>query len=212
MRLTRVLTVVLAAATVSVALAAPAAAEAYIYPPTSYVAPIYDPLRPIRPLVDASVSLEELVNIGAVAVDVSPLVNAVYLDPNIDMVSPTVKITKLLDNNSSISSYCTYTRTGAGVGSSGGSVDFTVVAEATAYGRYKGVEIIATGVACTLYKPDMTISEGPIFAPGSVSALTKSRSSYDARGGVVCVQAWAQLRAVPAGESSSVKTTGLSCS
>ena len=204
MRLTRVLTVLAVSVTTTAVLAAPAAASdavpaPYIYPP------VFDPLQSIRPLLTSSVDADHLVTIGAVAVDASAITSAIA----IDTTRPTIKHTALLDNNSSISSYCTYVRSGVGVAT--GGVDFTVAAEATAYGRYKGVEIVATGVECKLYKPDMTIGTGAIFAPGSVSVATKQRTSYDARGGHVCVEAWALLRSVPYGESSALKSTGVSC-
>lgn len=241
MRLSRLLTVVAAAASVT-ALVAPSAsasdavpapyvhpsfesavaAEPWLAPATTVLVqavvepvvesaatprpgPVVDPLRPIRPLLYSDADADYLASIGAVAVDASAITDS------ISWSRPQLALKHYLDNNSSISTYCTYARSGAGTADGGGTVDFTVVGEATAYGRYKGVEIVATGVDCTLHKPDMTIGTGLIWAPGSLSAASARRSSYDARGGYVCVEGWALLRTVPAGETSTLKRTGLTC-
>ncbi|HEV2892077.1 MAG TPA: hypothetical protein VGX28_17015 [Frankiaceae bacterium] len=223
MRLTRLFTVVALAATATAVLAAPASANDADITPTPYVAPVVsvapitdsidvstpvlDPLRSIRPLLYSDVDADYLASVGAVAIDTSGVQR--ILAATVYITRPSLAVKHVLDNNSSITSYCTYARSGVGVGGAG--VDFTVFAEATAYGTYKGVEIVATGVECTLYKPDMTIPTGAMYAPGSVSVATAQRTSYDARGGYVCTKAYAVLRTIPQGESSAIKSTETSC-
>ena len=110
----------------------------------------------------------------------------------------------------SFNGQCTYARYAAGVGGSG--ITFTLVGEGAATGTYKGIPVVATGVSCTLYKPDMTITSGPEYLPGFASATTRSADSLDARGGRVCVEVLATLRQTPPGETDPYVSSGVQCS
>lgn len=218
MRLSRLVTALAATATATASLvAASVPSSAQDSAPTPIITPVVDPLRPLRALVSSDVDLNEVASLGTVAVNTRPIAEAVaidptfQIDPSIDWSRP-VWIRYSLDNAGSISGYCTYARSGAGLDDGGGgTIRFTVAGEATAAGRYKGVEIVATGIKCVLYKPDQTVVSGPEFAPGALAVTNRSIDSYDARGGVVCAEAWALLRTVPAGGSSALVSTGMSC-
>lgn len=206
MRLARLLTVLTAVAATTVVLAAPASASdaqsAYIYPPS-------DPLAPLRYMTRDGVELNELVTIGAVAVDLETVERAKYALSHI--AAPSYSVRYVLDNTLNVSGYCTYARSGAGVESGYGDVTFTVGGEATAVGRYRGTEVVATGVKCDLYKPDAIVTTGSQFAPGSAVAAATSYTSYDARGGMICTTVYALFREAPTGESSALKTFPTSC-
>ena len=109
----------------------------------------------------------------------------------------------------SFNGQCTYARYAAGVGGSG--ITFTLVGEATASGTYKGIPVVATGVKCWLYKPDMTVISGPEYLPGFVSETHRSVNSDSAVGGRVCVEVLATLRQTPPGETSPNVSSGIQC-
>lgn len=104
---------------------------------------------------------------------------------------------------------CEYARYTAGVG--GGGVTFTLVGEGSATGAYRGIPVVATGVACSLAKPDGIWTSGPEYLPGPASETDLTFESYDARGGVVCVKVYALLRQVPPGEPDALVESTASC-
>lgn len=130
----------------------------------------------------------------------------------------TAVMARTLDSNSSVSGpslatfngQCTYARYAAGVGGSG--ITFTLVGVGSSSGAYKGVPIVATGIKCTLYKPDMTIVASQSNLPGYVSETHRSQDSNDARGGQVCVEMFATLQYTPAGENDPYIESGPQCS
>lgn len=117
-----------------------------------------------------------------------------YLGSVVLSVTPTV--------STSLSANCTYTRTSAGLG--GGPVSFDVVAEATALGTYKGVEIVATAVRCRVFKPERVIDTQEQWYPGQAAVASATASSYNAKVDALCVQVLAILRHVPIGESDNL--------
>lgn len=141
---------------------------------------------------------------------VSPASASSYDGGVVTDVLGSIALTVAPSPDSNLSGHCTYARTSLGV-QSGGRVTFTVAAEGTAVGMYKGSEITATGVVCEVVKPEVTLSTGTHWYPGSAAVAAVNADTFNASVGQICMQVFAILRHVPVGESDNLIESGRVC-